>query len=74
MRCPPADRARPPATLSVVFTLILTVLTVLGSFAVCAWLVWIIARGSGEPDRRAEEAARDYYDVHGRWPDESSDT
>jgi hypothetical protein len=57
-----------------VFTLVLTVLTVIGSFAVVVWLISIIARGSGEPDRRAEEAARDFYDLHGRWPDEPSDT
>ena len=26
--------------------------------------------GGGHADRDAEDAARDYYDVHGRWPDE----
>ena len=31
-------------------------------------LAWFAARGHG--DRDAEDAARDYYDEHGRWPDE----
>lgn len=25
---------------------------------------------SGDRDREAEDAARDYFDKHGRWPDE----
>jgi hypothetical protein len=53
-----------------VFTIVLTVLTAIGTVAVVAWLIWIIAHGSGEDDRRAEEAAREHYDRHGRWPDE----
>jgi uncharacterized membrane protein SpoIIM required for sporulation len=34
------------------------------------WLVWFVAR----PDRQREdeEAAREFYDAHGRWPDEPS--
>jgi len=52
------------------FTIILTVLTFIGAAAVVGWLVWILAHGSGEDDRRAEEAAREHYDRHGRWPDE----
>jgi hypothetical protein len=47
-----------------------TVFTVVGCFAVVGWLIWVLAHGSGEDDRRAEEAAREYYDRHGRWPDE----
>ena len=31
-------------------------------------LVWFAAQG--DPEREAEERARLYYDVHGRWPDE----
>jgi hypothetical protein len=53
-----------------VLTDIYTALTIIGCFAVVGWLIWIIARGSGEDDRRAEEAAREYYDRHGSWPDE----
>jgi hypothetical protein len=47
-----------------------TVFTVVGCFAVVGWLIWVLAHGSGEDDRRAEEAAREYYDRHGRWPDD----
>ena len=46
-----------------------TVFTVVGCFAVVGGLIWVLAHGSGEDDRRAEEAAREYYDRLGRWPD-----
>ena len=32
------------------------------------WLIWYAAQG--DPEREAEEQARQFYDVHGRWPDE----
>ncbi len=31
-------------------------------------LVWFASKG--DPEREAEEQARAFYDVHGRWPDE----
>jgi len=31
-------------------------------------LAWFIGRGHG--DRDDEDAAREFYDRHGRWPDE----
>jgi hypothetical protein len=32
---------------------------------------WLVRIGnSGDAERRAEEDARDYYSMHGRWPDE----
>jgi hypothetical protein len=31
-------------------------------------LIWYAAQG--DPEREAEEQARAFYDVHGRWPDE----
>jgi hypothetical protein len=37
----------------------------LGAIAALAWYA-----GSGHADRDAEDAARDFYDRHGRWPDE----
>ena len=40
------------------FTIVFTVFTVVGCFAVVGWLIWVLAHGSGEEDRRAEEAAR----------------
>jgi hypothetical protein len=34
------------------------------------FLNWLFRIGaSGEHERDAEDAARDYFDVHGRWPD-----
>lgn len=31
---------------------------------------WLFRAGAaGEREREAEEAARDYFDLHGRWPD-----
>jgi hypothetical protein len=37
--------------------------------AMCAVIIYFLAQGDG--DRRKEEAAREYFDAHGRWPDES---
>jgi hypothetical protein len=31
-------------------------------------LVWYALQG--DPEREAEEQARQFFDVHGRWPDE----
>ena len=31
---------------------------------------WLIRKASDDRERAAEEAARDYFDLHGRWPDE----
>ena len=34
------------------------------------FLNWLFRTGvAGERDRDAEDAAREYYDRHGRWPD-----
>jgi hypothetical protein len=32
-------------------------------------LIWIAARR--DTDREAEDAARDFFDAHGHWPDEA---
>jgi hypothetical protein len=40
----------------------------LGAIASVALLVWIAAKGHS--DRHAEDAAREFYDLHGHWPDE----
>jgi hypothetical protein len=34
--------------------------------------IFLLAKfaAAGHADRDAEDAARDFYDVHGRWPDE----
>jgi len=37
-------------------------------FAAVGALIWYASRG--DPEREAEEAARSYYDAHGRWPDD----
>jgi hypothetical protein len=33
-------------------------------------LVWFA--GHGHAERDAEDAAREYYDAHGRWPDDAA--
>jgi hypothetical protein len=53
-----------------VFTDLFTAFTVLGCVAVVGWLIWVLAHGSGEEDRRAEEAAREHFDRTGTWPDD----
>jgi hypothetical protein len=35
---------------------------------------WLIRKASDDRERAAEEAARDYFDLHGRWPDEVGET
>lgn len=39
---------------------------------IAVWLLSFFYRigASGEKERDAEEAAREYFDRHGRWPDE----
>ena len=44
------------------------VVGVVGGLASIAALAWYASRGHA--DRDAEDAARDFYDAHGRWPDE----
>jgi hypothetical protein len=48
-----------------VISIIALVITALGLI----WLVKVAA--SGDPEREAEAAARDYYSEHGHWPDET---
>ena len=45
-----------------------SVVGVVGGFGSIAFLAWFIGRG--HTDRDDEDAARDFYDLHGRWPDE----
>jgi hypothetical protein len=45
-----------------------SVVGIVGGVAGIAVLVW--AARVGPAERAAEEAARDFYDAHGRWPDE----
>jgi hypothetical protein len=40
---------------------------VIGFLSIAA-LVWYASKG--DPEREAEEQARLYYDVNGRWPDD----
>ncbi len=46
-----------------------SVIAVLGGVAVVVLILWALATGPVE--REEEEAARRYFDEHGRWPDES---
>jgi hypothetical protein len=44
------------------------ILGVLGAIASIAALIWVAAKGHA--DRHAEDAAREFFDRHGHWPDE----
>ncbi len=44
------------------------VIGTLGAVASIVLMVWIAAKGHA--DRHAEDDARDFYDLHGHWPDE----
>ena len=45
-----------------------TIIATVGGFVLIGGLIWAAMVGNG--DREAEEAARVYFDTHGRWPDE----
>jgi hypothetical protein len=43
---------------------------IVGAGLAIFFLNWLFRAGaSGEHEREAEEAAREYFDRHGRWPD-----
>jgi type II secretory pathway pseudopilin PulG len=44
-------------------------IAVVGGVALIAVILWALA--TGRNDREEEEAARRYFDEHGRWPDEA---
>jgi hypothetical protein len=48
--------------------LIWSVIGVIGGLLMIAVILWFLVTGHGDRDR--EEAARQFYDEHGRWPDE----
>lgn len=48
--------------------LVANVVATVGGIALIAGLIWAASRGNGE--REAEQAARDYFTQHGRWPED----
>jgi hypothetical protein len=52
--------------------LIWGIIGVAGAFAAVGALVWVAAKGHA--DRHAEDAAREFFDRHGHWPDEDRAT
>ena len=54
--------------LAAVADTIWSVIGILGGAAGIVVLLW--AARTGLTDRHDEDAARDFYDRHGRWPDE----
>jgi hypothetical protein len=48
--------------------LIWSVIGVIGGLLMIGVILWFLATGRGDRDK--EEAARRFYDEHGRWPDE----
>jgi hypothetical protein len=53
-----------------------TAQTITAALAILVTVIYIgyLARNAfrGAPEREAEEAARDHFDRHGRWPDEET--
>ena len=47
---------------------IATIIATIGGIGLIGGLIYAAMSGTG--DREAEEAARDYFSEHGRWPDE----
>jgi hypothetical protein len=45
------------------------VIAVLGGLVLIAGLLWAATRGNA--DREEEDAARDFFSLHGHWPDEA---
>ena len=48
--------------------LVWSIIGVIGGILMIAVILWFLATVRGDRDR--EEAARRFYDEHGRWPDE----
>jgi hypothetical protein len=46
-----------------------SVIAVVGGLAMCVVILWFLV--TGKDDRYVEEQAREFYDEHGYWPDES---
>ena len=46
-----------------------SIIAVLGATLVIVMIAYFIA--TGRHDRDADEAAREYFDEHGHWPDEA---
>jgi hypothetical protein len=57
-------------SVAALFYTVMGVVALVGSIAGVAALIWIMTRGHGERDD--EDAARAYFEEHGRWPDEGS--
>lgn len=52
-------------------TTLTSIVALLASFATVGVIIWFVAKGDGRED---EEAARAYYERHGRWPDDEPDS
>jgi hypothetical protein len=52
--------------------LISNVVAFVGGCVVIGGLIWFAVKG--HDDRDAEDAARAFFDEHGRWPDEDAPT
>jgi hypothetical protein len=49
--------------------LLWSIVAMLGALFVIGLVIWGLI--SGRDDREKEEAAREYFDEHGHWPDEA---
>jgi hypothetical protein len=44
---------------------------VLSAFAVTGWFVKLVLSKDRDADQHAEDAAREFFEEHGHWPDEA---
>jgi hypothetical protein len=47
-----------------------TIVAVALSLVMCAVVIYFLVVGDGD-DRRNDEEAREFFDAHGHWPDET---
>ena len=56
-------------TMSIMADTIWSIIALLGAILVIGMVAYFIA--TGRHDRDDDEAAREYFDAHGHWPDEA---
>ena len=48
------------------------VLALVASFGVTAWFIKLVVSKSRDDEQHAEDSAREFFDEHGHWPDETA--
>ena len=50
---------------------VVDILSIAASFAVIAWFIKTVLAKDRDAERFEEDDAREYFDAHGHWPDET---